>query len=102
MPCHFRREKWRKPRSLTSLHTSQNTATVWAKPFEPDISDIGIVVSRDPVAVEKATIDLINEHTGKDYFKHIWPEIDYTVQLNHAHEIGLGNLEYDLENVIVG
>jgi len=69
------------------------------KPFEPDISDIGIVVSRDPVAVEKATIDLINEHTGKDYFKHIWPEIDYTVQLNHAHEIGLGNLDYDLENV---
>lgn len=70
------------------------------KPFEPDISDIGIVVSKDPVAVEKATIDLINEHTGKDYFKHIWPKIDYTVQLEHAHEIGLGNLEYDLENVI--
>ncbi len=69
------------------------------EPFEPDISDIGIVVSRDPVAVEKATIDLINEHTGKDYFNHIWPEIDYTVQLNHAHEIGLGNLDYDLENV---
>jgi len=69
------------------------------EPFEPDISDIGIVVSRDPVAVEKATIDIINEHTGKDYFKHIWPEIDYTVQLNHAHEIGLGNLEYDLESV---
>ena len=69
------------------------------EPFEPDISDIGIVVSKDPVAVEKATIDLINEHTGKDYFRHIWPEIDYTVQLNHAHEIGLGNLEYDLENI---
>jgi uncharacterized Fe-S center protein len=69
------------------------------EPFEPDISDIGIVVSRDPVAVEKATIDLINEHTGKDYFNHIWPEIDYTVQLNHAHEIGLGNIEYDLVNV---
>ncbi|MCP4411857.1 MAG: DUF362 domain-containing protein, partial [Gammaproteobacteria bacterium] len=56
------------------------------EPFKPDISDIGIVVSRDPVAVEKATIDLINEHTGKDYFKHIWPEIDYSVQLEHAHK----------------
>ena len=52
-----------------------------------------------PFAVEKATIDLINEHTGKDYFRHIWPEIDYIVQLNHAHEIGLGNLDYELENV---
>ena len=69
------------------------------KPFEPDMSDIGIVVSRDPVAVEKATVDLINEHTGKDYFKNIWPKIDYTVQLEHAHKIGLGNLDYDLENV---
>ncbi len=71
------------------------------KPFEPDISDIGIVVSRDPVAVEKATIDIINEHTGKDYFRNIWPKIDYTVQLEHAHEIGLGNLDYDLETVTV-
>ncbi len=71
------------------------------KPFKPDISDIGIVVSRDPVAVEKATVDIINEHTGKDYFRHIWPKIDYTVQLEHAHEIGLGNLDYDLENVTV-
>lgn len=69
------------------------------KPYEPDISDIGIVTSRDPVAVEKATVDLINEHTGKDYFRHIWPKIDYTVQLEHAHKIGLGNLEYDLENI---
>ncbi len=69
------------------------------KPYKPDISDIGIVVSKDPVAVEKATIDLINEHTGNDYFKHIWPKIDYTVQLNHAHKIGLGNLDYDLEKV---
>ncbi len=69
------------------------------KPFEPDVPDIGIVVSRDPVAAEKATIDLINKHTGKDYFKNIWPKIDYTVQLEHAHKIGLGNLDYDLENV---
>ncbi|MFQ5963300.1 MAG: hypothetical protein ACE5KZ_03340, partial [Candidatus Scalinduaceae bacterium] len=57
------------------------------------------VVSKDPVAVEKATIDIINKRTGKDYFKHIWPKLDYTVQLEHADEIGLGNLEYDLENI---
>jgi uncharacterized Fe-S center protein len=69
------------------------------KPYKPDISDIGIVVSRDPVAVEKATIDLINEHTGNDYFRHIWPKIDYTVQIEHAHEIGLGNIEYDLVQI---
>jgi len=69
------------------------------KPYEPDITDIGIMVSKDPVAVEKATIDIINERTGEDYFKRIWPEIDYSVQLKHAYEIGLGNLEYDLEYI---
>ncbi len=69
------------------------------EPSKPDISDICIVISREPVAVEKATIDFINEHTGKDYFRHIWPKIDYTVQLEHAHEIGLGRLEYDLEYI---
>ena len=69
------------------------------KPSGPDIPDIGIVASLDPVAVEMATIDIINERTGKDYFKHIWPKLDYTVQVNHAFEIGLGNIEYDLVNI---
>ena len=67
------------------------------KPYKPDIPDIGILVSKDPVAVEKATIDMVNLHTGRDYFRSIWPKIDYTVQLEHAHKIGLGNLEYDLQ-----
>ncbi|MDR4503441.1 MAG: DUF362 domain-containing protein [Candidatus Scalindua sp.] len=69
------------------------------KPYKPDIPDIGIMASKDPVALEKATIDMINDRTGKDFFRSIWPEIDYTVQLQHAHEIGLGNLEYHLRTL---
>ncbi|MCP5004928.1 MAG: DUF362 domain-containing protein [Planctomycetes bacterium] len=69
------------------------------KPYRPDIPDIGIMVSKDPVALEKATVDLVNKRTGKDYFRSIWPKIDYTVQLEYAHEIGLGNLEYDLRTI---
>ncbi len=56
------------------------------KPFEPDIADIGIIASWDPVAIEKATTDLIREHIGKDFFKESWPKIDYTV-----HELRPGN-----------
>lgn len=59
------------------------------------------MISKGPVAVEKATIDIINERTGKDYFRRILTEKDYSVQLKHAYEIGLGNLEYDLEKIIL-
>lgn len=66
------------------------------KPFEPDIADIGIIASWDPVAIEKATTDLIQQHIGKDFFKESWPKIDYTVQMTYAQEIGLGSMEYEL------
>ena len=66
------------------------------KPFEPDISDIGIIASRDPVAIEKATTDIIKERIGKDFFKDAWPSIDYTVQISYAQEIGLGSMDYEL------
>lgn len=66
------------------------------KPFEPDIADIGIIASRDPVAIEKATTDIIKERIGKDFFKDAWPGIDYTIQINYAQEIGLGSMDYEL------
>ncbi len=69
------------------------------KPYQSDIPDIGIMASKDPVALEKATIDMVNDRTGKDYFQSIWPKIDYTVQLEHAHKIGLGNMEYTLHSL---
>ncbi|MDR4507337.1 MAG: DUF362 domain-containing protein [Candidatus Brocadiaceae bacterium] len=66
------------------------------KPFEPEIEDIGIIASRDPVAIEKATTDLIFDRTGNDFFKNSWPKIDYTVQISYAQEIGLGSMDYEL------
>ncbi|MDE2217463.1 MAG: DUF362 domain-containing protein [Planctomycetota bacterium] len=66
------------------------------KPFEPEIADIGIIASTDPVAIEKATTDIIKERTGKDFFKDAWPNINYTIQINYAQEIGLGNMDYEL------
>ncbi len=69
------------------------------KPYEPDIADIGIIASRDPVAIEQATTDIIEKHIGKDFFKDSWPNIDYTVQINYAREIGLGSMDYELVNV---
>ncbi|MDD5672905.1 MAG: DUF362 domain-containing protein [Chitinivibrionales bacterium] len=61
--------------------------------------DIGVVASRDPVAVDQAAADLVNKKYGKDFFREMYPEIDYTIQLRHGEKIGLGSREYELEEV---
>lgn len=58
--------------------------------------DIGILASTDPVSIDKASFDLINQACGKDIFKELHPERDGTKQLEYAQELGLGNLDYEL------
>ena len=59
--------------------------------------DIGILASQDPVALDKATNDLILERTGKDIWKEVHPRCDWKRQFEYASEIGLGQLEYSLK-----
>lgn len=60
------------------------------------VSDVGILASTDPVAIDKASVDLVNETAKSDVFKKVHPKIDWTAQLTYGAKIGLGNLEYDL------
>jgi hypothetical protein len=60
------------------------------------IQDIGILASYDPVAIDQASIDLLNEKAGNDILSQLWPENDYNVQISHAEKIGLGTREYEL------
>lgn len=75
----------------------------------PIVRDIGILVSRDPVAIDQAAADLVNGEEGKrggkltnnfargkDKFRGVYPDIDWTIQLKYAEEIGLGSRGYDL------
>ncbi len=66
---------------------------------KPVSKDVGILASKDPVAIDKASIDLLNKETGNDIFKELFPEIDYNIQLKHAVELGIGSLEYKLEEI---
>ncbi len=61
--------------------------------------DVGICISRDPVSVDKACLDLVGEAAGKDVFKQAHPKRDGGIQLKHAARIGLGSLEYELTRV---
>lgn len=64
---------------------------------EPAIQpDIGILASEDPVAIDKASTDLLIKEARCDKLKYGYPNIDWKIQMDYAAEIGLGNLEYEL------
>jgi len=61
------------------------------------IDDIGIVASTDPVALDQASLDLI-EQAGHAPVARILgrPELDPSIQIRHAEHIGLGSSQYEL------
>lgn len=63
--------------------------------FDPIAPDIGILVSRDPIAVDAASLDLVEERTGKK-FSELAYNIPYRFQVEYASEIGFGNPDYEL------
>jgi hypothetical protein len=61
--------------------------------------DIGFAASHDPVALDKAAMDLIEQAEGQSLDRIAYPEIDGNVQLAHAERIGLGRLHYQIVDV---
>ena len=60
------------------------------------VPDIGILASLDPVAVDRATADLIlKQGRGHDAFKAGY-DIDWSIQLEYGEAIGLGSNKYEL------
>jgi uncharacterized Fe-S center protein len=60
------------------------------------VEDIGILASLDPVAVDKATADLIVEKgAGKDPLRAGY-DVDWSAQLAHGEKMGLGTTKYTL------
>ncbi len=58
--------------------------------------DVGIFASTDPVAIDKASADVVNGAFKADAFKKIWPHIDWEAQLRYGEKIGLGSMDYEL------
>lgn len=57
-------------------------------------SDIGILASSDPLAIDKATMDLIDQ--GRGTLRSQRPQGVFTKMFSYAQEKGLGSLEYNL------
>jgi len=75
----------------------------------PIVPDIGILASKDPVAIDAASYDLVNQqtgfpdslltthhHKGGDKFTGVHAQTDGYRQLKYAEEIGMGSSAYDL------
>lgn len=75
----------------------------------PIVPDVGLLAGHDPVALDKASFDLVNERPGffgckltknhapgADKFKGLWPGTRGELTWEYGREIGLGTPEYEL------
>lgn len=62
----------------------------------PVVPDIGFLASYDPVAIDQASIDLVNKAAGKDIFREVHHGIDWSVQLSYAESLRIGERSYKL------
>jgi uncharacterized Fe-S center protein len=78
----------------------------------PIVNDIGILSSENPVAIDQASVDMVNKEEGNrssklsknwkpegDKFRAIYPEVDWNIQLAYGEEIGMGTREYELVKI---
>jgi len=64
------------------------------------VDDIGIAASTDPVAVDKATLDLVETRAGKKLAQLLGNDkLQPLYQIEHAERIGLGSTDYELIEV---
>ena len=68
-------------------------------PAEPDMHDIGILASYDPVALDQACIDLIYNAPDSGSLVNRIESRNGLHTLQHAEEIGLGSREYQLVSI---
>jgi len=61
--------------------------------------DVGILASVDPIAIDKASLDLVNASCGKEIFKEVHPQQNHLLQLEYAQMLGLGRIDYELIRV---
>lgn len=103
--------KGKERRSLYVNFLTQVSPACDCYPFAdaPIVPDIGILASRDPVAIDQASMDLVNQQpalessclkdnpaAAVDKAKAVYPQIEWQHQLEYAEQVGLGRRRYDL------
>jgi uncharacterized Fe-S center protein len=63
---------------------------------KPILPDIGILAGKDPVALDAASLDLIEKAAGKSLTDLTFPQFDARIQIRHGEAVGLGTSDYEL------
>lgn len=69
-----------------------------AKNQRPILEDIGLLASFDPVAIDKASVDLVLKKAERDVLRENY-DLDWSIQLKYGEEIGLGFMSYELKEL---
>ena len=106
------KEKKEKAIFLNFLMQISPTCDCYPHNDMPIVKDIGILASTDPVAIDAASCDLVNGEeslpgtaikqplgSGEDKFRALFPRIDWTVQLDHAERMQMGERAYSLVKI---
>ena len=67
-------------------------------PQKKILPDVGILASTDPIAIDKATMDLTDLilQSSKHSLNSHYSKLNPMIQLEHGQKIGLGSLDYEL------
>lgn len=81
--------------------------------YPPLVDDLGILASTDPVALDKASLDLVTSapsaanspvaekaDVGDNKFRAFRPDIDDELQLSIANSLGMGSMKYELIRIL--
>jgi len=61
------------------------------------LDDIGILMGRDIVAIDKTSLDMANKKAGRQIFNEIWHK-DSGLHIREAERLGMGNMGYVLND----
>lgn len=86
----FAAQKDKKNIYLNFLLSITSRCDCESRKLKPIVPDIGILGSVDPVAIDSASLDLVQKNKGRKVFQR------GRLTLEYAQEIGLGNMSYNL------
>lgn len=66
---------------------------------EKVLPDMGVMLSFDPVALDAATLSMARNSQEMDLSRISHPALDPMIQLNHAQEIGMGSIDFEIVTI---
>lgn len=78
---------------ITFVHNITKDCDCEGEAMKPITANIGVLAGKDPVAMDMACLDMVQNNSGKKLFE------KGRAALIHAEKIGLGTMEYQLVNL---